>query len=359
VDAHTDLDGNLIIGWNEPLPFPNPPRPVATDVGGVLQFHFNADLTQAPNQNSPARNQDAAVVNAFYWCNWMHDRLYELGFTEGAGNFQQDNFGRGGSGGDAVLVDVQNAANLGRRYYSAMSVSGNDGSAPRMELSLNGDADGPSPERDAAFDAEIILHEYTHGLTRRLVGAGTGFTSNDYMDECWTDFYALALLGEASDNLNGVYPFGAYSHYLWRFNANYPPLTVNYHYGLRYYPLSTDMNVNPLTLRDIDYRITSNPHPEPMNPSYGWVHGTWKLFANVWDVTLWEARAKLIAKYGFTQGNQRILQVVTDGLRLTPPHPNFIQARDAILQADYVNSGGADQAELWMAFAKRGMGCSA
>ena len=200
VDAHTDLNGDANVNWGvTPLPFPNPPRPAATDVGGVLQFHFNADLTQAPYQNSPARNQDAAMVNAFYWCNWMHDRLYELGFTEGAGNFQQNNFGRGGWGGDAVLVDVQNGANQGLRYGAAISVLGSDGSQTRMSLCLNGGVGGPSPVRDDAFDAEIILHEYTHGLTRRLVGAGTGFTSDDLMDECWTDFYALAFLAQPTD----------------------------------------------------------------------------------------------------------------------------------------------------------------
>ena len=36
-----------------------------------------------------------------------------------------------------------------------------------------------------------------------------------------------------------------------------------------------------------------------------------------------------------------------------------MQARDAILQADLVNNGGANQAELWAAFAKRGLGLGA
>src|SRR6266545_184881 len=95
---------------------PTDPRPIGTLVGGAngtLTFSFTTDFSQPPNprpqQTTLASvNQKAAVVNAFYWCNWMHDRLYGLGFTEAAGNFQQDNFGRGGTGNDAVLVDMQN-----------------------------------------------------------------------------------------------------------------------------------------------------------------------------------------------------------------------------------------------------------
>src|SRR5204863_5476286 len=42
-----------------------------------------------------------------------------------------------------------------------------------------------------------------------------------------------------------------------------------------------------------------------------------------------------------------------------PPNPTFGQARDAILLADRVYSGGANLKLLWQAFAKRGMGWSA
>jgi alpha-tubulin suppressor-like RCC1 family protein len=74
---------------------------------------------------------------------------------------------------------------------------------------------------------------------------------------------------------------------------------------------------------------------------------------------LWEARAKLIQKYGWPAGNQLALQLVTDGMNLSPPNPNFLEARDAILQANLVDNGGLDLNELWAAFAKRGMGYSA
>src|SRR5205823_12572098 len=79
----------------------------------------------------------------------------------------------------------------------------------------------------------------------------------------------------------------------------------------------------------------------------------------VWCVTLWEARANLIAKYGFVTGNRLILQLLTDAMNLCPPNPNFVEARDAIIEADFVNAGGANFHELWSAFAKRGIGFNA
>ena len=74
---------------------------------------------------------------------------------------------------------------------------------------------------------------------------------------------------------------------------------------------------------------------------------------------LWEARAKMINKYGSVAGNELMLQLVTDGMNLSPMNPNFVQARDAILQADLVNNNGANLPELWAAFAKRGLGFNA
>ena len=43
----------------------------------------------------------------------------------------------------------------------------------------------------------------------------------------------------------------------------------------------------------------------------------------VWCVTLWDARANLIRKYGGTAGNQLMLQLVTDAHGAFTPNPNF------------------------------------
>src|SRR2546430_8974514 len=79
----------------------------------------------------------------------------------------------------------------------------------------------------------------------------------------------------------------------------------------------------------------------------------------VWALMLWEARANVIARLGGAAGNDRMLQVVTDGMKLTPTAPTFTQARNAIIQADCAGFAGADEIDLWRGFAKRGLGFSA
>ena len=64
--------------------------------------------------------------------------------------------------------------------------------------------------------------------------------------------------------------------------------------------------------------------------------------------------------WGYSVGNQTVLELVTDGMVLCPPNPNFIQARDAILQAVVVNPYcTANWGQVWAAFSNRGMGAFA
>jgi hypothetical protein len=214
---------------------------------------------------------------------------------------------------------------------------------------------GPDPDRDGDFDAEIIIHEYAHGLSDRLVGGGIGISAlqTGGMGEGWSDFYAEALLSEAGDDVDGTYPMGGYASH--RFFG----LDDNYYYGIRRYPYTTDMSRNPLTFRDID-PDQARPHSDvslsplhiPFDPNFAnEVHNS----GEVWCVTLWEVRANLIRKHGFAAGNQLVLKLVTDGMKLSPPNPNFLQARDAIILADQVLTGGANWREIWLGFAKRGI----
>ena len=328
VDAHTD--------WNADN-LPDLPRPQGTP---FRVFDFPLDLNQAPNLYS-----NAAVVQLFFWCNWMHDKLYELGFTEAAGNFQDDNFGRGGLGNDAVQADAQDGSGVNNANFSTPP----DGSPGRIQMFV---FTGPNPPRDGDLDAEVILHEYTHGLSNRRVGGGVGITAlqTQGMGEGWSDFYGLSLLSEADDDPNGAYAFGAYVSYLLS------GLNQNYYFGIRRYPYCTDLNKNPLTLKDIDWEQAGSHPGVPRSPIIFGAADEVHNVGEVWCVTLWDARANLINKYGGGAGNQLMLQLVTDGMNLAPPDPNFLQARDAILQADQVDTGGANLDALWAAFAKRGMG---
>jgi outer membrane protein assembly factor BamB len=315
-------------------------------------FDYNLNLSNDPTNGY---NPDSAVVNLFYWCNWMHDKLYDLGFTEAAGNFQYTNFNRGGNQGDPILAHAQ----FGRFYDPPILNNSkfeprNDGTSPWMCMYI---FDGPDPDRDAALEAQIILHEYTHGLSTRWITGIGEYGQPRGLGEGWSDFYALALLADPEADIDGCYPMGAYTEYNFGGTNNF---FDNYYYGCRRYPYSTDLTKNPLTYKDIE-RDDANLHPDvPRNP-----HLTYQPWTNehrlgeVWCVALWEARANLIAKIDGTNGNQIMLQLTTDGMRLTPPIPTFLQARDGILLADKINNGGTNASELWNAFAKRGMGYSA
>jgi extracellular elastinolytic metalloproteinase len=90
----------------------------------------------------------------------VHDWLYRLGFDEVSGNFQKDNLGRGGVGGDEVLIRIGGPDPGSMRTLP-------DGRFPVMRL---GQIVRDGVERKACFDVDLIAHEFVHGLTNRLIG---------------------------------------------------------------------------------------------------------------------------------------------------------------------------------------------
>ncbi len=328
VDAYLDKDGD------------NAADPGSRPAGSPFRvFDFPLSLAQ-----EPVTYTNAAVVQLFYMNNWVHDRLYELGFTEAAGNFQTTNFGRGGLASDAVRAEAQDGKDTDNANFSTPG----DGSPPRMQMYI---FTGATVDHDGDLDAEVVIHEYCHGLSQRLIGngGGLGAMQSAGMGEGWSDFYALSLLSQPGDNLNGCYALGTYATHgiYW---------TNNYYFGIRRYPYSTDLSKSPLTFKDIDPAQASQHAGIPKNPTSPIGASQPHNMGEVWCVTLWEARARLITRLGFAAGNQTMLQLVTDAMKLTPANPNFIQARDAIILADQVNNDGANLNDLWSAFAKRGLG---
>jgi len=88
----------------------------ARAVGG---FNLNFDFPYDPVLPLSA-NKDASITNLFYWTNLMHDIWYQYGFHELAGNFQMNNFNRGGVGNDPIIAQgfdniyyARNNANFG------------------------------------------------------------------------------------------------------------------------------------------------------------------------------------------------------------------------------------------------------
>ncbi|QGX41286.1 M36 family metallopeptidase [Permianibacter aggregans] len=97
-------------------------------------FDYSLNSSQAPTATN---NQNAAMVNAFFVVNWLHDMFYNAGFRENDENAQQDNYGRGGVGGDPILIEVQDYDGRNNANMSA----GFEGTSPRMQIFL---WDGPS-----------------------------------------------------------------------------------------------------------------------------------------------------------------------------------------------------------------------
>jgi extracellular elastinolytic metalloproteinase len=55
-------------------------------------------------------------------------------------------------------------------------------------------------------------------------------------------------------------------------------------------------------------------------------------------------------------GNTLAFQLILDGMKLQPCRPSFFDARDAIIQADTILTGGENSCLIWKAFAERGLG---
>ncbi len=327
INAYADLAGNNSVGSR-----PN---------GGASRvFDFPYNDTQAPGQWT-----NAAVTQMFYWANRYHDRLYSLGFNEVAGNFQTSNLGLGGIANDAILAEGQDGSFFNNANWNS---TGEDGSSARMQMFL---FDGPTPDRDGTVEGDVVVHELTHGLSIRL---HQGITANVTrgMGEGWSDYFGVSMFAEPTDDFNANYCVGGYVT-RQMFSDTY---LQNYYFGIRRFPYSTNVNINPQTLADIDPNQQNYPPAIPRNIDVGNTADLVHNMGEVWCNTLLEGRTAMYARLGFA-ANERMMRLVVDGMKLHPvQNPNFLQARDAILQGDSVTFNGANTADLWSAFAKRGMG---
>lgn len=315
VYAYTDTDAN-----NSPDVGSSP------DGGPSLNFSFPLNLTLSPSGYRPA-----AVTNLFHWNNLMHDVWYHYGFDEASGNFQTNNYGRGGVGNDEVRAEAQDGFDVENANFATPA----DGLRPRMQMFL---WPTPDPDRDGDLDNGIIAHEYGHGISNRLVGNSVNcLQNNEQMGEGWSDWFGLMMTlenGDAGTDSRGI---GTYA-------LNQPPTGV----GIRAFPYSTNLATDPRTYDTI--KTASAPHG----------------VGSVWAAMVWEMSWAFIQDYGFdpnlytgTGGNNMAMQLVIDGLKLTPCNPGFVDSRNAILLADLNNYNGAHQCLIWTAFAKRGLGVSA
>lgn len=303
---------------------------------GGPTLNFTGALVAANFNQEPSTYTAAAVANLFYWTNILHDVHYLYGFDEAARNFQVNNYGRGGVGGDAVNAEAQDGSGTNNANFATPP----DGTAPRMQMF---EFDITSPGRDGDFEPMIIIHEYGHGVSNRLTGNGQGLFAlqSRGMGEGWSDFWSLMLTqktaGETTTGRGtGTYVLGQ-------------PLSGP---GIRDFRYDFDIgDVNNETFLDFGLGIGQSVQ----------VHDA----GTRWSAALWDINHLLIEKYGFDPniynstsdaGNIKAMHLVTNALKIQPLNPTFIQARNAILAADTLLYGGANQLEIWTAFARRGLG---
>jgi subtilase family serine protease len=272
--------------------------------------------------DAPFGSAASAETALFFSLNFLHDFFYDLGFDEAAGNFQVDNFGRGGTGGDA-LSGLARAA--GRNNASFQPEP--EGTSPVMSMFLfdgtgcwaqDVDGDG-SADLDGDYDTDIIFHEFHHGVSHRL---NTQFTGEEAgaIGEGGSDFFAYSINGDTF--------LGEYSY--------------------------------PGGIRSINAKTYAN-----WFCLFGFfceVHWNGEIWANV----LWETRERF--RTDLVGGSEsaainEVHQLYVDGLKLSPPAPTMLDMRDAMLLADAQRNPGSPNSQnycrLWESFAARGMGVNA
>jgi extracellular elastinolytic metalloproteinase len=318
----------------------------------------------------------AAVTNLFEGHNRMHDWAYVLGFTEARWNAQDYNFGRPFAENDPVLGQAQaGGANGGYPTYTgrdnANMSTRPDGQSSITNMYLWQPLAGSfyAPCVDGDYDMSVIAHEYGHMIENRMIGKGDRRRGAHAgaMGESISDLFAMEYLNEynfapagGSDNPQADAATTLVGRYV----------TGNGQRGIRNYDMAFASagefplpgrypTVNPLNFSDVGYDITG---PQ--------VHAD----GEIWSATNFDLRELLLDRYPSVgqriqrdcadglrsvnecPGNRRWMQLYFDAMLLMPVRPSFVDARDAILAADVMRFGGANQGLLWLGFARRGFG---
>lgn len=326
----TTTQGNNVHAYTDVNADNSPDGGSSPSGGAGLRFDFPLNLNQEPSAYRPA-----AVVNLFYWNDIIHDVQYRYGFDEEAGNFQLNNYGKGGLGNDAVRAEAQDGSGTNNANFFTPP----DGAPPRMQMFL---WSAPNPDRDGDFDNGIIIHEYGHGISNRLVGGPSNvncLTNRQQPGEGLSDWWSLVYTAKPGDKGTDARGIGTYAR-------GQPPNGP----GIRTRPYSTDSAVNNWTYASINGMVIP--------------HGV----GSVWAQAAWEVYWTLVDHWGFdpdlynaqgNAGNQRMMLYVNEGLKHTACNPTFTQVRDGIIDGAKQLHGGEDVCRLWSAFAAFGLGTDA
>jgi hypothetical protein len=302
------------------------------------------------------QNRRQNAVQVFYFVNRFHDHLegdLDIAWTT-------RNFG----GTDKVVAHAGDGADTGVsgqflsvhmpdvfHVNNANMFTPPDGQSPRMQMYLFTSFTGnittdPTPDVNGGDDAAVVYHEYTHGLSSRLITYADGWAALDSfqsgaMGEGWSDWYAMDFLVDEGFAPNtGAVGDVRLDRYL---GNNRRTLRTE---GLDC-PVAPATSACPggddtgsqggYTLGDMGRIWSGGPE----------VHAD----GEIWAQTLWDLRQAVgVADARF---------LVTEAMRLSPRNPSFLDMRNAILQANQVGilDGRADrEPTIWQVFAGRGMG---
>lgn len=308
----------------------------------------NPDLYSTPGGN----DIDAATTHMFAMHNRLHDWAYGLGFTETAWNLQEDNYGKGGVGGDPEEGWSQYEA-IPNSRNNAFQGTGADGGNVYTGMYLYqplAATSGPIYPNcvDGTLDSTVVAHEYTHAISNRMAAGpdrGLSGAQAGAMGESWSDIVGLEFLQETGSMplqrrlvSRAVYDNG---------NADHGNRTYNF-------------DTSPLNYSNMEYDVVGAS-----------VHSN----GAIWSATLNDLRTGFVDRYGLGDhaamkacaagttpltscpGSRQWAQVVFDAwLLMANGSVSMVDARNAMLAADLVRFGGANQDILWNAFARRGLG---
>ncbi len=350
VIAWTDVNDDNAVNRGEKTAVPGnrsgATSPLVKFNGALAGCSSHYVCTWNPAQpNSWKKNANADAAQAFYLASTYHDylKMAPFGFTPQAGNFET-------KGGDPVLLNALDGADTANGLPDANHINNAnmstppDGTPPTMQMYLwhrpgATVAQDPFLPVSGAFDASILLHEYTHGLSNRLVVDPTGVSTLNSiqagsMGEAWSDYYAMDYLvtkGFVTDTAKPGEVLEA-------------PYTLA---GGLFRTEAIDCGVKARAKNCTS--ITGQPGGYTYGdfPTIGGapeVHSS----GEVWAQTLWDLRSAF--------GHGVADNLITRGMTLSPDDPSMLDMRNAIIQADQVVYGSNHTPKLWKLFAARGMG---
>ena len=162
-----------------------------------------------------------------------------------------------------------------------------------------------------------------------------GLTNGEQAGEGISDYFTLVSTVEEGDKGTDSRGIGNYAD-AQNINGT----------GIRTFPYSTDMSINPLVYDDIKTRGNS-------------VHA----LGEIWTAAMWEVYWGFVDEYGLdtkwedeNSGNYKAVRLAIEGLKQSHCQPSLIDLRDGVFAADSLFYNGEHSRLLWIAFAKRGLG---